>query len=137
MKTSINRHESAGLASQRVLARARVAKNGYDTHATRQKLKELTVERCGYEPYEWQLDVAEALHLRCDTVVIAPTGAGKTLPFVMPLFIEPEKAIVIVSPLLALQGDQVSMVWWFSWIQTLAFLGSKVPEGRLNSYCCQ
>lgn len=58
-------------------------------------------------PYSWQLDVAEALMLEVNSIVIAGTGAGKTLPFVMPLLNGPEKSIIIISPLKALQQDQV------------------------------
>ena len=36
-------------------------------------------------PYSWQLDVTEAIFLGLDPVVIAGTGAGKTMPFMMPL----------------------------------------------------
>ena len=57
--------------------------------------------------YPWQVDVAEALLLGVDCTVIAGTGAGKTMPFVMPLFVETEKIMVIISPLNALEEDQV------------------------------
>ncbi|KAJ7506438.1 hypothetical protein B0H11DRAFT_1707242, partial [Mycena galericulata] len=38
-------------------------------------------------PYDWQIEVAEALILGLDAVVIAGTGAGKTIPFMMPLLL--------------------------------------------------
>lgn len=38
-------------------------------------------------PYDWQLDAAEALILGFDCVVVAGTGAGKTIPFTLPLFV--------------------------------------------------
>jgi superfamily II DNA helicase RecQ len=62
----------------------------------------------GLKPYDWQLDVAEALILGLDCVVIARTGAGKSMPFVMPLFVIPDKLVIIISPLNALEEDQVS-----------------------------
>lgn len=43
----------------------------------------------GIEPRNWQLDVAEVLYLELDTVCIAGTGSGKTLPFVMVLLADP------------------------------------------------
>jgi superfamily II DNA/RNA helicase len=58
-------------------------------------------------PHQWQLDVAESLLLGIDCEVIAPTGAGKTLPFVLPLLVRPDMVIVILSPLDALELDQV------------------------------
>ena len=81
----------------------------YDSSATRQKLKhELSSRTDGMEAYDWQLDVSEALLLGLDCTVIAGTGAGKTMPFVMPLFIHPQKIVLIISPLNALEEDQVS-----------------------------
>ena len=35
-------------------------------------------------PYPWQLDMAKAIMLGLDCIVIAGTGAGKTIPFVLP-----------------------------------------------------
>ena len=35
--------------------------------------------------YDWQLDAAKALILGLDCVVVAGTGAGKTIPFMLPL----------------------------------------------------
>ncbi|KAK7027208.1 hypothetical protein R3P38DRAFT_2777274 [Favolaschia claudopus] len=47
-----------------------------------------------------QIDVSEALILGLDSVVIAGTGAGKTIPFMLPVMLHPEK--------FALQEDQAS-----------------------------
>lgn len=55
----------------------------------------------------WQLDVAECLLLRIDCEVIAPTGAGKTLPFVPPLLVRPDTMVIILSLLDALELNQV------------------------------
>ncbi|KIK78134.1 hypothetical protein PAXRUDRAFT_164828, partial [Paxillus rubicundulus Ve08.2h10] len=56
--------------------------------------------------YDWQLNVTEALMLGLDCSVIAGTGAGKTMPFIMPLFAQPNKHVLIISPLNALEEDQ-------------------------------
>jgi ATP-dependent helicase YprA (DUF1998 family) len=63
----------------------------------------------GKMPYDWQLDAAEALILGLDCVVVAGTGAGKTIPFVLPLFAQgsQDKLVIIISPLNALKTDQV------------------------------
>ena len=58
---------------------------------------------------EWQLDVAECLLLGVDCEVIAATGAGKTLPFVLPLLARPDTIVIILSPLDALELDQVKV----------------------------
>jgi ATP-dependent helicase YprA (DUF1998 family) len=42
-----------------------------------------------------------------DSIVIAGTGSGKTMPFMMPLLMDPTKKIIIISPLKVLQLDQV------------------------------
>lgn len=81
-----------------------VRKHQYNSEKTREELSHLVQQRCeGRVPYSWQLDVAEALMLEVNSIVIAGTGAGKTLPFVMPLLNDPEKSIIIISPLKALQ----------------------------------
>ena len=53
----------------------------------------------GKSPYAWQLDAAEALILGLDCIVIAGTGAGKTIPFVLPLFSPDfqDKMVIIIS----------------------------------------
>lgn len=81
---------------------------GYNSAVTRQELfKEFKMRNNNMEPYAWQLDVAEALILGVDCSVIAGTGAGKTMPFAMPLFVQSDKIHVIISPLNALEDDQV------------------------------
>ncbi|KIM73718.1 hypothetical protein PILCRDRAFT_15010 [Piloderma croceum F 1598] len=81
-------------------------KKGYDSQRTRDELKQLFCERFGTDPFEWQLDMTEAILLGLDSVVIAGTGAGKTMPFMMPLLLDKAKKVIIVSPLKVLQADQ-------------------------------
>src|ERR1700678_1627762 len=49
--------------------------------------------------------IALSLH----SLVIAGTGAGKTMPFMMPLMLDPKKKALIISPLKILQADQVPL----------------------------
>ncbi|KLO05452.1 P-loop containing nucleoside triphosphate hydrolase protein, partial [Schizopora paradoxa] len=81
---------------------------GYNSFMARLEMKAATESATGMVPYEWQLDVAECLILRVNSIVIAGTSAGKTLPFVMPLFLKETKGkmVIIISPLIALQHDQ-------------------------------
>ncbi|KIJ62766.1 hypothetical protein HYDPIDRAFT_69288, partial [Hydnomerulius pinastri MD-312] len=94
----------------RLLAQARQSaqeKNQYDSKTTRKKIvDEFCARFDNLAPYDWQLNVAEALVLGLDCSVIAGTGAGKTMPFVMPLFAQPDKHVLIISPLNALEEDQ-------------------------------
>ena len=109
-------HQKRSLASQKLLNDARTAASSsvrpredpYSSEITRGKITREFEERMnGLKPYDWQLDVAEALILGLDCVVIAGTGAGKSMPFVMPLFALPDKMVIILSPLNALEEDQV------------------------------
>ncbi|KAJ7278641.1 P-loop containing nucleoside triphosphate hydrolase protein, partial [Mycena rebaudengoi] len=63
--------------------------------------------RYGREAYSWQLDVAEAFLLKLDSLVISGAGMGKTIPFMLPLLINPTKYVLIISPPKVLQHDQV------------------------------
>ncbi|KAJ3848712.1 P-loop containing nucleoside triphosphate hydrolase protein [Lentinula lateritia] len=84
-------------------------KGGYNSEVTQSLLhKEFSQINKGLIAYRWQINVAEALHLGLDCTVIAGTGAGKTMPFVMPLLIDKDKRIIIISPLNALEEDQAS-----------------------------
>jgi len=81
-------------------------KRGYQSSSTWATLHaEFCHRNPGKVPYSWQVDIREVLHLGLDCVVIAGTGAGKTMPFVMPLFLDPKK-----NPLNALEEDQVN-IW--------------------------
>ena len=96
--------------SYRNLENARKAaakKKNYDTHKTRATLADIFRERFGNNFYDWQLDVTEAIILGLASIVIAGTGSGKTMPFMMPLLMDPMKKIIIISPLKVLQLDQV------------------------------
>jgi ATP-dependent helicase YprA (DUF1998 family) len=89
-------------------ARQKASKtSGYNFVETQAKVTQLFQERFGGEPYEWQLDITEAILLGLDTVVIAGTAAGKTMPFVMPLLLDEKKKAIVISPLKILQADQV------------------------------
>jgi bloom syndrome protein len=52
----------------------------------------------------------EAILLGLDTVIIAGTRAGKTIPFMLPLLLHKDKLMIVISPLKVLQQDQVSVM---------------------------
>jgi ATP-dependent helicase YprA (DUF1998 family) len=108
-------HERLHAKSYRNLAKAReeaVRKKTYDTQ-TRSQLKQIFYRWFGKDLYEWQLDVTEAILLGLNSVVIAGTGAGKTMPFMMPLLLDAHKKVIIISPLKVLQVDQVRALFVF------------------------
>ena len=93
-------------------ARKRSAnKSGYNSAATRERVKSVFSQRFGHSAREWQLDVTEAILLGLNSIVIAGTGAGKTIPFMMPLMLDRVKKAIIISPLKILQADQVRNVF--------------------------
>jgi ATP-dependent helicase YprA (DUF1998 family) len=104
-------HRRAAVKSAEILQKARddaLKSRSYQTAPTRAKLRTEFIQRNnGMVPHDWQIDMAEALLLGLDCSLIAGTGAGKTMPFIMPLFVESEKIIIIISPLNALEVDQV------------------------------
>ncbi|KAJ3966842.1 P-loop containing nucleoside triphosphate hydrolase protein [Lentinula raphanica] len=102
-------HEKEYQRSQKNLELARTKasrRNGYNSDSTRDLLRsEFTRFTGGLAAYTWQIDIAEALLLGLDCSVIAGSGAGKTMSFLMPLFVEREKHVIIIS-LTALEEDQ-------------------------------
>lgn len=112
VQSRVDSHERGEERAAKILEAAREEakkKSRYNPTVTREKIcKEFRDRFNSHEPYDWQLNVAEALHLGLDCSVVAGTGAGKTMPFVMPLFAEPTKHVLIISPLNALEEDQVS-----------------------------
>ncbi|KAI9568649.1 hypothetical protein HD554DRAFT_2021831, partial [Boletus coccyginus] len=51
----------------------------------------------GKQPYDSRLDVAEALLTGLDCVLIAGTGADKTMPFMMPLLARRFRALGLTA----------------------------------------
>ena len=90
---------------------ARTKKTGYDSQVTRHMLSDsVTTLRPEIKPYDWQVDVAEALALDLDATIIAGTGSGKTLAWALPLLLDEnrDKFCVVISPLNELEAD---LVW--------------------------
>ena len=99
-----------------VLQAARDRSRDYSSENTREDLVTAFKKAFhGLEPYDWQLDVTEALLLGLDCVVIAGTGSGKTMPFAMPLLVDKtkKKMVIVISPLNDLEEDQVSVLMFF------------------------
>ncbi|KAJ7761543.1 P-loop containing nucleoside triphosphate hydrolase protein [Mycena maculata] len=102
-------HVKRAAESQRILRAAPKKarkKNGYDSEATRHDLARLFEDSFKKPAYEWQLDVSEVFLLGLDVVAITGTGAGKTMPFMMPLLLHRDKYSLGISPLKVLQEDQ-------------------------------
>lgn len=111
VQSRLDSHRRDAAKAAKILQKARddaFKERGYRSAPTRARLRnEFTARNDGMIAHEWQIDMGEALHLGLDCSLIAGTGAGKTMPFVMPLFEDSDKMIIIISPLNALEVDQV------------------------------
>ena len=96
--------------SYKLLFDTRTKKEGYDSQSTRRTLSSSITARCPtITPYDWQIDLAEALALGLDATFIAGTGSGKTLPWAMPLLLDEnhDKICLVISLLNELEADHV------------------------------
>jgi DEAD/DEAH box helicase len=85
----------------------------YNSEVTRKAIDDKFRQVCpGKIPHKWQVDVTKALLLGLDSIVIAGTGAGKTMLFVMPLLPDEAKTkmVLVISPLNELEAEQVSFL---------------------------
>ncbi|THV04363.1 P-loop containing nucleoside triphosphate hydrolase protein [Dendrothele bispora CBS 962.96] len=82
----------------------------YNSQTARDYMQVQFTSRFGRTAHEWQLDIAEAIILGLDSVLIAGTGHGKTIPFMLILLNDKAETstLVVISPLKILQEDQVS-----------------------------
>lgn len=85
----------------------------YCSKTTRHALPAICEAWMGRKPYPWQLDCAEALILGIDCIILVGTGFGKTLPFMIPLLLHSDKVTIVISPLNALEEDQVHTLGLF------------------------
>ena len=77
----------------------------------------------GYRSFRpGQYEVIEAVACSRDSVVLLPTGGGKSLCFQMPALLAEHGVAIVVSPLIALMQDQ-----------TAALVANGIPAASLNS----
>jgi len=87
-----------------------------------QQLQGLLKKHWGYDTFRsLQEEAMAAVMAHCDSVVVLPTGGGKSLCFQIPAMALPGLAVV-VSPLISLMKDQVD-----------ALTGCGVPAAFINS----
>ncbi len=90
--------------------------------STDRALSEALERYWGYTSFRpLQREAMEAILLRRDSIVVLPTGGGKSLCFQAPAVVQPGLA-VIVSPLISLMKDQVDTL-----------VGNGVPAALYNS----
>ena len=60
------------------------------------------------ERKNFQLESIEALHLGKDVIIVQPTGAGKSLCYVVPALLNPGKVTLVIEPVIAIISDQIN-----------------------------
>ncbi|KAI0079102.1 P-loop containing nucleoside triphosphate hydrolase protein [Panus rudis PR-1116 ss-1] len=101
-------HQRSKVNLMQARQKAAIARN-YNSQETRKVMSQkFSFRSNGKKPHDWQLDAAECLILGLNGVVIARTGAGKTVPYMLPFFLpeNKDKVLVVISPLKALQREQ-------------------------------
>lgn len=89
----------------------------YDSAFTRKQMAEEIMKRTGNRitPHSWQLDAAEAVLLKLDCTLIAPTASGKLLAVVLPLLWHQlqnalsDKFVILITPLQVLGAEKVGI----------------------------
>ena len=89
--------------------------------ATREKsLKDALKQNFGFDAFRGrQEEIVKSLLSGKDTVVIMPTGGGKSLCYQLPALIE-EGTALIISPLIALMKNQVDLIRGYASDDTIA-----------------
>lgn len=73
----------------------------------RDALKSLGRQTFGFEPFDWQIDTAEAILKGQDVVLDVGTGSGKTLAFSLALLLDKKAIAISVCPLSSLMIEQM------------------------------
>lgn len=64
-------------------------------------------EQCSFRSVEQERSILKMCNSRTDGIIILPTGAGKSMMFMVPALVRPAEMCVVVVPLVALQHDIV------------------------------
>lgn len=88
------------------------------------------------EERQWQFDAAISILCGLDTSVITATSDGKSFAYQILSIMKPESVLLCVTPLVALQEDQVRNSYWFEAI-ILIWLGARMYTARNKGMCAQ
>lgn len=94
-----------------------------DSESIKEKATQLLRRFYGYSSFRpMQLDVITSALNGRDSVVLMPTGGGKSICYQIPALMEGNGVTIVVSPLIALMKDQVT-----------ALLANGIPAAAVNS----
>src|SRR3984957_5109895 len=83
----------------------------------------------GYDSFRpLQKKIVHSLLAGRDTCVVMPTGGGKSLCYQLPAALLADKAVIVVSPLIAVMQDQVAQLTQMG--ISAALLNSTIPAGE-------
>lgn len=102
VKMTIDRQDLDGVTMDNQRKLIQHALDEYNALRVEQKLPALQAR-------PWQIAVAAELKSGSDIMVATGTGSGKTISYLLPLLADPSATILVVSPLLSLMEDQVSL----------------------------
>lgn len=142
VQSRLDHHIRDAQKSAKLLQKARDDANktregGYCSAAVRAKIRnEFAKRNPGKIAHPWQVNIGEALELGLDCSLLAGTGSGKTIPFVMPLFSQLDKIVIIISPLNALEEDQVRAISAFPALFSLTMSDIKLSPRLFHQNFC-
>jgi ATP-dependent DNA helicase RecQ len=101
--------------------------------AATQTLKSALKETFGFEKFKGQQEaIVKSILDGNDTLVIMPTGGGKSLCYQLPAILS-EGTAIIVSPLIALMKNQVDLIRSYSSIDNIAhFMNSSLNKTEIK-----
>jgi len=92
-----------------------------------ERMREVLVTRFGHTTFRpLQREVINACLASRDVFAVLPTGAGKSLTFMLPALLQPAGVTLVVSPLVSLMQDQVGR------LRRLGLVAELLAEGAVD-----
>jgi ATP-dependent DNA helicase RecQ len=103
-----------------------------------QRLHQVLYETFGYRQYRpGQLTVLQALVEQKDVAVFWATGSGKSICYQIPALMDPDRMVLVISPLISLMEDQVAKLNGLGSNSIAALLGSGQTDASIQAAAWQ